>query len=168
MKVWERAQCISQAPCSDFMQASEQFQSKILWGDCGFTGVKDGERGLCVNKDDLWQGSDPVRVSCMNLMVTGVVGLSRDKQVHWWRCEPPSSSCSLPLTPASAAGSTVSPAVLVLAQLRLGLPATVATVIVAMVLLVERYRSRHAAGLSSNEPWLYKSLAACLDGWLVR
>lgn len=36
-----------------------------------------------------------------------------------------------------------------MAQFRLCLPAVVATVIVAMVLLVKRYRSRHLTG-----PWL--------------
>lgn len=67
--------------------------------------------------------------------------------------DPPSSSSSssLPSAPAGgrgAAARTVSAAGLVLAHFRLRLLATVATVVVAMVLLVERYRSRHAAGHS--------------------
>ena len=54
-----------------------------------------------------------------------------------------SSSTSLPSAPAAdggggAAGSSISAAGLVLAHFSLGLPATVATVVVAMVLLVER------------------------------
>lgn len=64
-----------------------------------------------------------------------------------------SSSSSSSLPPASAADGTAVPssvpaAGLVLGQLRLRLPASIASIIAAMVLLVEGYRSRHPAGSS--------------------
>lgn len=93
-----------------------------------------------------------------------------------WIDDPPSSllpsSSSLPSAPAggggAAATSNVSAAAgLVLADFRLRLLATVATVVVAVVLLVERYRSRHAASRCWYEPRVSKFLAAYLFVCLV-
>lgn len=85
----------------------------------------------------------------------------------WYSCS------SLPPAPAGGAGgvaaSSVSAAGLVPAQFRLRLLATVAAVIVAMVLLIERYRSRHVAGrCCCTSPEWSAFLAACLlSAWLV-
>lgn len=49
-----------------------------------------------------------------------------------------------------------------MAQFRLCLPAVVATIIVAMVLLVKRYSSRHPAG-----PWLALGLSVSFKSFFV-
>lgn len=65
---------------------------------------------------------------------------------------PPTPSLPPAGVGAAVASGVAAAAGLVLAQGRLHLLAAVATVVVAVVLLVERYRSRHAAGRSRYEP----------------
>lgn len=124
-----------------------------------------------------WQGSDPTRGDGGELdqlgwmmVLRGASLWQRSRLMKVWS----SSSSSLPPAPAGgggsgggAAASSISAAGLVLAQFRPRLPATVVTVIVAMVLLVERYRSRHAAGRSWYEPRVSEFLAAYLSVCVV-
>lgn len=63
----------------------------------------------------------------------------------------------LPLGAFAALGITTR-ALLVLADSRLRLPATVATIIMAVVFLVERYRSRHCVLFSSDTVFKYEAL----------
>lgn len=58
-----------------------------------------------------------------------------------------------------------------MAQLRLGLPAVVAAVVVAVVLLVKRYRSRHPAWRPESSSWLssfcFSEFLCSLSAWLI-
>lgn len=65
-----------------------------------------------------------------------------------------------------------------MAQLRLGLPAVVAAVVVAVVLLVKRYRSRHPAWRPESSSWrpessswrssfCFSECLCLLSAWLI-
>lgn len=74
---------------------------------------------------------------------------------------------SLPPGPGGgdAASSRISAAGFVVAHFSLCLRAAIATVIVAMVLLVERYRPRHVSGCSFTSLWLF--LHVSIQDWTL-
>lgn len=82
-----------------------------------------------------------------------VMGLGR---IYCW-CD---RSCHalLPLGAFAALGRITTRVLLVLADSRLRLPATIATIIMAVVFLVERYRSRHCVLFSSDTVFKYEAL----------
>ena len=85
-----------------------------------------------------------MRVRGSRAILGSDTGLGRWVGGEEWTLQPPGHlPSSLPPAGAAATGSVAAAAGLVLADGRLHLLAAVATIIVAMVLLVERYGSRH-------------------------
>lgn len=79
-----------------------------------------------------------------------------------WDAPPPSLPPAAAGSREGAGAGSVPAAGLVVAQEGAGLLAAVAAVIVAVVLLVERYRSWHAAGRSWYESWDWSLLVSYL------